>query len=97
MKKPLILPKFKNEDEEFEFWSKLDLADYFEPSDARPISFPNLKPSSSPISIRLPNILLNKIKEAANLEGVPYQSKIKVELSRIFLGTNNPNQGATAR
>ena len=43
MKKPLILPKFKNEDEEPNFWAKINLADYYEPSDMQPVSFPNLK------------------------------------------------------
>jgi len=45
-----------------------------------------LKPTSQPISLRLPNMLLDKIKEVANREGVPYQSKIKTELGRVFLG-----------
>lgn len=43
MKKKLKLPKFKSEDEERDFWSKLDLSEYFEPSDFEKISFPNLK------------------------------------------------------
>jgi len=86
MKKPLKIPKFKNENEKFKFWSKLDLSKYFEPKDAVKVSFPNLKPTSQPISLRLPNMLLDKIKEVANREGVPYQSKIKTELGRVFLG-----------
>jgi hypothetical protein len=43
MKKLLKLPKFKNEGEERRFWSKINLAEYFEPSDMKPVSFPNLK------------------------------------------------------
>ncbi len=77
MKKKLILPKFKNEDEERNFWSKLDLSEYYEPSDLELVSFPNLKPTSQPISIRLPVYLLNRIKEEANSMLVPYQSLIK--------------------
>ena len=45
MKKPLVLPKFKNEDEEREFWYNIDLTDYFEPGDFVRASFPNLKPT----------------------------------------------------
>ena len=30
MLKKLILPKFKNEDDERDFWSKIDLSEYFE-------------------------------------------------------------------
>jgi predicted DNA binding CopG/RHH family protein len=77
MKKPLKLPKFKNEDEERDFWAKLDLSEYYEPSDMERISFPNLKPTSRSISIRIPEYLLNRVKEKANEINVPYQSLIK--------------------
>jgi predicted DNA binding CopG/RHH family protein len=43
--------------------------------------FPNLKPSSTSISIRLPNALLESIKIAANKRDVPYQSLIKIWLA----------------
>ena len=42
MKKQLKVPKFKNEDQERKFWSKIDLSDYMEPKDFKPVSFPNL-------------------------------------------------------
>lgn len=77
MKKKLVLPKFKNEDEERDFWAKIDLSEYFEPNDFMPVSFPNLKPTSHPISIRIPDYLLNRVKEKANAINVPYQSLIK--------------------
>lgn len=86
MKKPLKLPKFKNEDEEREFWSKINLADYFEPSDFVPVSFPNLKPTSRSISIRLPEYLIDRIKEQANEINVPYQSLIKGYLKKAVFG-----------
>ena len=81
MKKELKLPKFKNEDEEREFWSKIDLTDYFEVSDLEPVTFPNLKPTSKPISIRLPQHLLNRVKQRANALDVPYQSLIKIYIA----------------
>jgi predicted DNA binding CopG/RHH family protein len=77
MKKPLKLPKFKNEDEERDFWAKINLADYYEPSDAVRVSFPNLKPTTRPISIRIPEYLLMRVKEKANEINIPYQSLIK--------------------
>lgn len=77
MKKRLKLPKFKNEDEERKFWGKLDLSEYYERNDFERASFPNLKPTSRPISIRIPTYLLNRIKEKANEINVPYQSLIK--------------------
>ena len=85
MKKPLKLPKFRNEDQERNFWAKINLADYFEPSDFVPVSFPNLKPTSRSISIRLPEYLLNRLKEKANEINIPYQSLIKTYLQiRIY-------------
>jgi len=86
MKKPLKLPKFKNEDEERKFWSKIDLTEYFEPSDFVSVSFPNLKPTTRSISIRLPEYLINRIKEQANEINVPYQSLIKGYLKKAVFG-----------
>lgn len=78
MKKPVNLPKLKNEDEERKFWTKLDLSEHFTPSDfKRGISFPNLKPTTTPVSIRMPKYLLNRVKEKANELAIPYQSLIK--------------------
>ena len=75
--KKLKIPKFKNESQERAFWLKLDLSKYFEPSDFQRVSFPNLKPSSQPISLRLPSHLIARVKEHANELDVPYQSLIK--------------------
>jgi len=44
-------------------------------------SFPNLKPSTTAISLRLPVTLLERIKVAANKRDVPYQSLIKAWLA----------------
>lgn len=77
MKKPLKVPKFRNEDEERDFWTSLDLSEYYEPSDFRRVSFPNLKPTTRPISIRIPEYLLNRVKEKANELAIPYQALIK--------------------
>lgn len=87
MKKPLNLPQFPDEASEFEFWSTVNLADYFEAADLKPVCFPNLKPTSQSISLRLPQYLLNRIKERANAIDVPYQSLIKAELKKSFFGT----------
>ena len=77
MKKMLNLPKFKNEDQERDFWSKISLADYFDASDFEKVSFPKLKPTSRSISIRIPEFMLDRLKEKANEINVPYQSLIK--------------------
>ncbi len=77
MKKKLNIPKFKNEDEEREFWANLDVSKYFEPEDFEKVSYPNLKPTSRPVSIRIPVYMLNRVKERANETNIPYQSLIK--------------------
>ena len=85
MKKLIKLPKFKNKDVELSYWSKIDLADYFEPKDFRKASFPNLKPTSHSISLRLPEYLLNRLKERANEADIPYQSLIKSYLNQALV------------
>lgn len=78
MKKKLVVPKFKNEEEESNFWAGLDLTKYFEPSDLkRGIMFPNLKRTKRLISIRLSEDLISKVKEKASKIDVPYQSLIR--------------------
>jgi len=87
MKKKLRLPKFRNEDEEREFWWNLDLSEYYEPEDLERVSFPNLKPTTKPISIRIPEYLLNLVKEKANEINIPYQSLIKEYIKRGVLSS----------
>lgn len=74
-------PKFKNEDEERDFWATADSSEYFDWSKAEEVVFPNLKPSTETISLRLPKYLLARIKEIANFKDVPYQSLMKIFLA----------------
>lgn len=46
-------------------------------SKAAPVTLPNLKPSSTPISLRLPAGVLARLKAKAHRRGLPYQSYIK--------------------
>jgi len=85
MKRQLNIPKFKNEDDERKFWAKLDLSEYYESSDFERVSFPNLKPTSRSISLRIPEYLLNRVKEKANEINVPYQSLIKEYIRKCVL------------
>ena len=75
------IPTFRSEDEEREFWATHDTADYIDWSQARWVAFPNLKPSSETISLRLPAALLADLKILANKRDVPYQSLLKVFLA----------------
>ena len=81
MKKLKKIPNFKNEDEEREFWAKADSSEYFDWSKAEKVIFPNLKPSTESISLRLPSYLLARIKEMANKKDIPYQSLMKMFIS----------------
>ena len=50
MKKKLKVPKFKTEDQERNFWSKINLADYFRPADFETvIDFTKIKKGSVPL------------------------------------------------
>ena len=75
------IPKFRNEAEERRFWETHDSTDYVDWSKAKRMRFPNLKPSTTSISLRLPVALLDRIKVAANKRDVPYQSLIKTWLA----------------
>jgi len=81
MKKKKHIPKFNDEDEERAFWSEHDSTEYVDWSKAKRVTFPNLKPSTRAISIRLPEILLEELKVLANKRDVPYQSLLKVFLA----------------
>jgi predicted DNA binding CopG/RHH family protein len=81
MKKRNLHPKFKTEAEERKFWETHDSTDYIDWSKAERARFPNLKPSTTAISIRLPLGLLEQIKIAADKRDVPYQSLIKMWLA----------------
>ena len=81
MKKLKPIPRFKNEDEERDFWATHDTTDYLNLSSRIKLNFPNLKPSTKTITIRLPASLLNLLKTLANKKDVPYQSLMKVFLA----------------
>ena len=74
-------PKFETEAEERAFWESQDSTEYVDWEQARSASFPNLKPSTKTISLRLPEGLLERIKIEAHKRDMPYQSLIKAWLA----------------
>ena len=86
MKKLRPVPAFKTEADERKFWKTHDSTDYMDWSKAERVRFPNLKPSTTAILIRLPLGLLEQIKIAANKRDVPYQSLIKMWLAEKVMG-----------
>ena len=75
------LPTFRSEIEERNFWETHDTKPFVDWSKARLAVFPNLKPSTETISLRLPAALLAELKALANRRDVPYQSLLKVFLA----------------
>jgi len=75
------IPKFRNEAEERRFRESHDSTGLVDWSKAERVRLPNLKPSTTSISLRLPVTLLEQIKIAANKRDVPYQSLIKTWLA----------------
>ena len=80
MKKLKPIPRFKNEEEERAFWETHDTTEYLDLSNRIKLNFPNLKPSTKTITLRLPASLLNLLKTLANKKDVPYQSLVKMML-----------------
>ena len=75
------IPDFASEAEERAFWESHDSADVVDWSKAQKARFPNLKPSTRSISLRLPEPMLERIRQEANKRDVPYQSLIKIWLA----------------
>ena len=75
------IPAFADEAAERRFWESHDSTEYLDWSNAQTVRMPNLKPTSTAISLRLPLPLLERIKIAANKRDVPYQSLMKIWLA----------------
>jgi len=75
------IPEFSTEAAERRFWETHDSTEYVDWSRAQIARFPNLKPSTETISLRLPASLLDDLKALANKRDVPYQSLLKVFVS----------------
>ena len=84
------LPKFRSEAKEREFWESKgnDATAYFDASKMVVAKFKNLKPSTTSISLRLTDSLLDGIRQQANKLDVPYQSLMKVWLTEKLREAN---------
>jgi predicted DNA binding CopG/RHH family protein len=82
------LPTFEREAEERRFWESHDSTDHVDWSRAERVRLPNLRPSTTSISLRLPVSLLERIKVAAHRRDVPYQSLIKTWLAEKLDATD---------
>lgn len=77
MKQLKKIPKFKSEKEEREFWQTVDSTEYVDYKGLEHWQFPNLKLSTKPITIRLPESMIDRLKIQAHKMDIPYQALIK--------------------
>jgi predicted DNA binding CopG/RHH family protein len=76
------VPTFASESAERRFWETHDTSPFVDWTQARVAVFPDLKPSTETISLRLPAALLAELKALASKRDVPYQSLLKVFLAQ---------------
>jgi predicted DNA binding CopG/RHH family protein len=74
------IPTFKNENQELESWGRHESSHYLNWDHAEKVLFPNLKHTTRKITLRLPESLLDALRQLANERDVPYQSLIKMIL-----------------
>ncbi len=87
------IPTFETEAKEREFWETHDTTGYVDWRRGRAATFPNLKSSTTTISLRLPAPLLADLKVLANKRDVPYQSLLKVFLAERVAAEHHANAG----
>ena len=75
------VPAFATKAEERAFWEREESTAGLDWTKAERVRLPNLQPSTTAISLRLPVSLLEQIKIAAHKRDVPYQSLIKMWLA----------------
>jgi predicted DNA binding CopG/RHH family protein len=72
------IPKFRNEDQERDFWASHDSSEFVEWRQVKRVKLPNLRPTTRTISIRLPESMIERLKVLANKRDIPYQSLLKM-------------------
>lgn len=81
MNKFKLIPKFKSEDEERQFWATHDTTEYFDTNKPLNLNLTHLKRSTKSITVRLPEWLVDRLKILANKKDIPYQSLLKFFLA----------------
>ncbi len=73
-----ILPAFKSEQEEAEFWDNHDSTEYLAASKEIDVQFVDNRTSMKQISLRLDLSTINEIKQVAKTKGIGYQTLIRM-------------------
>lgn len=89
------IPNFRSAAEEQAFWAEHESTEYVDWSKARRTVFPNLKPSTKTISLRLPEHMIEELKTLANKQDVPYQSLLKMYLAERLEQELRPKKKAS--
>jgi predicted DNA binding CopG/RHH family protein len=75
-------PEFKTDAEAEEFVATADLSEY-DFSDMKPMRF-ELRPKDKSVSLRLPEQLLDAVRDTAKRAGMPYQRFIRMAIERAL-------------
>jgi predicted DNA binding CopG/RHH family protein len=75
-------PEFKTDAEAEEFVATADLSE-FDFSDMKPMWF-ELRPKDKSVSLRLPEQLLDEVRNTAKRAGIPYQRFIRMAIERAL-------------
>ena len=71
------LPKFKNDEEESNFWATANVFEYTEPADIKIEMDSSLKKTMKPITIRLRDHQIDNLKIIAQKKDLPYQTMVR--------------------
>ncbi len=72
------LPKFKNEQEEAEFWDTHDSTAFLAETDEVEMAFVDARPPKKQISLRLDPDAIDQLKSVAARKGIGYQTMIRM-------------------
>lgn len=78
-----VIPGFSSDEEEAQWWKEQgDWLRYFDTESLVEERFPSLSPSTERVTIRMPAWLLERVKQLAKLQDMPYQSLMKRMVAR---------------
>ena len=75
-------PELKTEKEVDRFWTRHDSTDFVDWTEAKRVLFPNLRPTTRPIPLRLPVYVIDRVKILAHKKDIPYQSLVKLYIEQ---------------
>src|SRR6266481_672151 len=77
MSKLKPIPEFKNEDEEFEFWSTADSTEYLDPAGWRRVPPPMIAGNEDTVFLRMPHALTEEVERLSRERKIDVQEMIQ--------------------